>query len=128
MSIVTDTSSGQGQSRNLAPVRRFLAIGALGAAMLLGGAALVEAASLPQHPCTSQLEKVLMDWNAAGFEPPAKPSQAIVHGRNGRVSSGPEVNYMSGQIRQATRDCEHGDVPSVRARVALVTAVLNPPS
>ena len=93
--------------------------------MLLGGAALVEAALLPQHPCTSQLEKVLMGWNAAGFETPSKPSQAIVHGRNGRVSSGPEVNYMAGQIRQALWDCQHGDVLSVREHIAHLTEGLN---
>jgi len=44
----------------------------------------------------------------------------IVHGRNGRVSSGGEVTYMTSQIRQAIWDCQHGDVPPVRERVALV--------
>jgi hypothetical protein len=88
--------------------------------MLLGGALLVEAASLPRHLCTPQLEKLLEDWSAAGFETPSKPSQAIVHGRNGRVSSGPQVTYMANQIWQAIWDCQHGDVPSVRERVARV--------
>jgi hypothetical protein len=66
-----------------------------------------------------------MDWDAVGFETPSKPSQAIVHSWDGRVSSGPEVNYMAGQIRQAIWDCQHGDVPSVRERVAHVTERLN---
>jgi hypothetical protein len=89
--------------------------------MLLGGALVVEAAPLPQHPCTPQLETLSTDWSAAGFETPSKPAQAIVHGQNGRVSSGPEVNYNAGQIRQAISDCQHGDVRSVRERVAHVT-------
>lgn len=93
--------------------------------MLVGGALLVGAATLPQHPCTPQLEKLLTDWNAAGFETPSKPSQPLVHGRNGRVSSGPEVTYMANQIWQAIWDCRDGDVPSVRERVALVDERLN---
>jgi hypothetical protein len=51
--------------------------------------------------------------------------QMIVHGRNGRVSSGPEVIYMTNQIRQAVWDCRHGNVQAVRERVALVTDRLN---
>jgi hypothetical protein len=125
MSNVSGFSVGQGRSRSLAPARRSFAIGALGAAVLLGEALLVEAAPLPQHPCTPQLEKLLTDWSATGFEAPSKPSQPIVHGRNGRVSSGPQVTYVTNQLRQAIWDCQHGDVPSVRERVALVTAALN---
>jgi hypothetical protein len=81
--------------------RRSVVIGALGAAALLGRALPAEAAVLPQHPCTPQLEKLLAAWNAAGFKMPSKPGQMIVHGRNRRVSSGPEVTYMISQIRQA---------------------------
>jgi hypothetical protein len=51
--------------------------------------------------------------------------QMIVHGRNGRVSSGPEVTYMTNQIRQAVWDCRHGNVPAVRERVALVAERLH---
>jgi hypothetical protein len=97
----------------------------LAATILPGGAQLVEPASLPRHPCTPQLERLLLEWNAAGFETPSKPTQAIVRGRTGRVSSGPDVTYMADQIRLAIWDCRHGDVPSVRARVALVTKALN---
>jgi hypothetical protein len=49
----------------------------------------------------------------------------IVHGRNGRVSSGAEVTYMSNQIRQAVWDCQHGNVPAVRERVALLAERLH---
>jgi hypothetical protein len=115
-------------SRILTTAQRSLVIGAFGAAMLLGRALPVEAATLPQASCTPQLEKLLADWNAAGFEMPSKPSQAIVHGQDGRISSGPEVTYMVSQIRQSLRDCQRGDVKSVRERIDLVAGRRHPQS
>jgi hypothetical protein len=47
------------------------------------------------------------------------------HGRNGRVSTDPEVTYMTDQIRQAVWDCRHGNVAAVRERAALVTERLH---
>lgn len=88
--------------------------------MLLGRALPAEAA-LPVHPCTAGLNQLLAAWNEAGFETPSKPGQAIVHGRNGRVSSGQEVAYMASQIRQAIIECQHGNVAAVQERVALVS-------
>ena len=105
--------------------RRSIVIGALGVAALLGRALPVEAAALPQHPCTPALEQLLAEWDAAGFENPSKPGQMIVRGRNGRVSSGPEVTYMTDQIRQAVLDCRHGNVAAVRERAALVAEQLH---
>jgi len=99
MSNITDIADGQVRPRILVAARRSVVIGALGAAALLGRALPVEAVALPQHPCTPELEQLLADWDAAGFEMPSKPGQAITHGRNGRVSSGPEVTYMTDQIR-----------------------------
>jgi hypothetical protein len=75
-----------------------------------------------------RLNSSLADWDVAGFDTPSKPGQMIVHGRNGRVSTGPEVTYMINQIRQAIWDCQHGNVQAVRERVALVTERLNPRS
>jgi hypothetical protein len=89
---------------------RILAVGTV----LLAVSLPVESATLPQQPCTSHHAKLLADWDAAGFETPSKPSQSIVHGRNGRISSGPEVTYMISRIRLAARDCQHGDDQSVR--------------
>jgi hypothetical protein len=100
-----------------------LAVGTLGIVAALGHAA--EAAPLPEHPCTPELNQLLADWNAAGFEMPSKPGQAIVHGRNGQVSSGPEVTAMADQIRQAMVDCQHGDIAAVKAEVAQVEAELH---
>ncbi len=125
MSNITGVADGQVRPRILVAARRSVVIGALGAAALLGRALPVEALTLPQHPCTPQLEKLLADWDAAGFETPSKPGQMIVHGRNGRVSSGGEVTYMITQIRQAVWDCQHGNVPAVRERVALVAERLH---
>jgi hypothetical protein len=99
-----------------------LAVGALGIAVVLGHTA--EAAPLPEHPCTPELNQLLADWNAAGFEMPSKPGQAIVHGRNGRIATGGEVIGMASQIRQAIVDCEHGDVAAVKAEVARVEVEL----
>ena len=128
MSNITGVADGQVRSRILVAARRSVVIGALGAAALLGRALPVEAVALPQHPCTPALEQLLAEWDAAGFEMPSKPSQMIVYGRNGRVSSGPEVTYMINQSRQAVWDCQHGNVHAVRERVALVTERLNPQS
>ena len=125
MSNITGVADGQDRSRILVAARRFVVIGALGAAALLGRALPVEAVPLPQHPCTPALEQLLAEWDVAGFENPSKPGQMIVHGRNGRVSSGPEVTYMTNQIRQAAWDCRHGNVPAVRERVALVAERLH---
>src|ERR1700730_3825996 len=102
MSTITGVAAGQVRSRILVAARRSVVIGALGAAALLGRALPVEAVALPQHPCTPELEELLADWDAAGFEMPSKPGQAI-------VSSGPEVTYMTNQIRQAVWDCQHGN-------------------
>ncbi len=97
MSIVTKSSLEQAQSKTLFAARRHIAAGMLGGALLFGGASLVEAAALPQHPCTPELQKLLSDWNTVGFEMPSKPSQATVYSRSGRVSSGPEVRYMASE-------------------------------
>src|SRR5882757_1953119 len=124
MSNITHVVENRARSRFLAAARRSFVIGALGVAMLLGRTAPAEAA-LPVHPCTAELNQLLQAWNEAGFEMPSKPGQAIVRGRNGRVSSGPEVAYMASQIRQALLDCQHGDVAAVEQRVALVSDKLH---
>lgn len=125
MSSITSESTGRCRARVAAAAQRAIVISALGAAALLGRALPVVAAALPWHPCTPQLQRLIADWKAAGFETPSKPAQMLVQGRNGRVSSGPEVTYMTNQIRQAVWDCQHGDVPAVRARVALVAERLH---
>lgn len=36
----------------------------------------------------AQLSALLQEWDRAGFSAPSKPAQALVYGRNGRVTSG----------------------------------------
>jgi hypothetical protein len=103
---------------------RSLVVGALGATMIFGQASAAESA-LPVHPCTPELHRLLQEWNEAGYQVPNKPTAPIVYGRNGRVSSGPEVTYMVSQIRQAIIDCQHGDVAAVQQHVALVSEKLH---
>src|ERR1700732_1054160 len=125
MSNITAGADGHDRPKILVAARRSVIIGALGAAVLLGRALPVEAVPLPQHPCTPALEQLLAEWDAAGFEMPSKPGQMIVHGRNGRVSSGPQGTYMTNQIRQVIWYCHHGNVQAVRERVALVAKRLH---
>jgi hypothetical protein len=122
MSIESGFSFSQLRSKASAAARHPLLVASLA---VVGLALPVYAETLPEHPCTPQLEKLMADWNAAGFDMSSKPGQAIVHGRNGRISSGAEVTLMASQIRQAVLDCQHGDVESVRERVALVSDRLN---
>jgi hypothetical protein len=125
MSNITGIAEGRVRSRIVVSARCSVVVGALGAMAFLGQTLPVAAVALPQHPCTPELERLLAGWDAAGFEMPSKPGQMIVHGHNGRVSSGPEVTYMTNQIRQAVWDCQHGNVQAVRERVALVAERLN---
>ncbi len=121
MSIVSRMTTGKARSKFSTIARCFVAGGFLGVALLAGQVASAASAALPQHACTPELEELLADWQAAGFETPSKPSQAIVHGRDGRIAAGPEVTAMASQIRQAIADCQRGDVEAVRQRVAFVT-------
>ena len=124
MSNITYVVEDQARSRFLATARRSFVVGALGVATLLGRALPAEAA-LPVHPCTAELNQLLQEWSEAGFDVPSKPGQAIVHGRNGRTTSGAEVTSMAGQIRQAVWDCQHGNVAAVQQRVALMSDKLH---
>lgn len=124
MSSTIGVTETRVRSRIRLTALRSLVIGAFGAALLLGRASAAESA-LPVHPCTPELQRLLQEWNEAGYQVPNKPTAPIVYGRHGRVSSGPEVTYMASQIRQAIRDCQHGDVAAVQQRVALVSEKLH---
>jgi hypothetical protein len=93
------------------------------ASIVMLGLALPAIAALPAHPCIGELNRLIGEWNAAGFQP-SKPGQQLVRGRNGQVSSGPEVTRMVSEIRQAIQDCQHGDVQAVQQRVARLTEQL----
>jgi len=108
------------------PIKLFHAfsVAALGMALILSQPRPAEAAPLPQHPCTADLDHLLAEWSDAGFDTPSKPGQAIVDGRDGRVSSGPEVTAMADRILQAIADCRHGDVAAVEQIVSSVSKKL----
>jgi hypothetical protein len=54
------------------------------------------------------LSTLLAEWDQAAFNPPGKPSQYRVFGRNGYVTSGPEYNAMVALIRSAVADAAAG--------------------
>jgi hypothetical protein len=54
------------------------------------------------------LNALLADWDRAGFNPPSKPSQYRVYGRNGYVTTGPGYNAMVALIRSAVSDAQQG--------------------
>ena len=78
-----------------------------GAATLLG--VLVGGhAALAETACQATLAQANAEWNAIGFTAPAKPLQARVALRDGHVSSGAEVTWLSSQMRFAAQDCIQG--------------------
>ena len=56
----------------------------------------------------ASLEALLAEWDQAGFNPPSKPAQYRVYGRNGYVTSGPGYNTIVSQIRSAVNDARQG--------------------
>ncbi len=65
-------------------------------------------ASAPGGGDASALNALLAEWDRAAFNPPSKPSQYRVFGRNGCVTSGPEYNEMVASIRSAVTDASAG--------------------
>jgi hypothetical protein len=72
----------------------------------------------------ASLNALLADWNRAGFNPPSKPSQFRVYGRNGYVTSGPEYNAMVGLIRTAVADEQHGRDQDAALHIAAARGLL----
>ena len=103
---------------------RPILIGAMGLA-LIGSVALAKGVS-SDHPCRGALESLMHEWDAIGYQTPAKPGAAHVAGRNGHDATGGQVTYMQTQIRLALADCEKGDVEAVMRRVAVVRNLLGP--
>jgi hypothetical protein len=97
-------------------------IGAMGLA-LMGPVAITKGVG-SDHPCRGALESLVREWNAIGYQTPAKPAVAHVAGRNGHDATGGQVTYMQTQIRLALADCDKGDVAEVMRRVAMVHNLL----
>ena len=80
-------------------------LAAAGCALVFGLHAAV-AQPVPQATsCQASLQQLGAEWNAIGFATPSKPAQARVAARDGRVSSGAEVTYLTNQLRLAAQDC-----------------------
>jgi len=74
--------------------------------------------------CQASLQQLGAEWNAIGFATPSKPVQARVVARDGRVSSGAEVTYLTNQLRLAAQDCAAGRDGAGLQRIALVHTAL----
>jgi hypothetical protein len=75
--------------------------------------------------CQASLQQLDVEWNSIGFATPSKPAQARVEARNGQVSSGPEVTYLTNQIRLAAQDCAAGRDSAGLQRIALIHSRLS---
>jgi opacity protein-like surface antigen len=86
-------------------------------ALVAGSAATAAHAENPSVPAVASaargsdagsLNTLLAEWDRAAFNPPSKPSQYRVFGRNGYVTSGPGYNAMIASIRSAVADAAAG--------------------
>lgn len=76
--------------------------------------------------CQASFQEVAREWDAIGFAMPAKPMQARVTARDGRVASGAEVTYLGSQLRLAAADCAAGRDAAGLQRIAQIHARLAP--
>jgi len=97
---------------------RPILIGALGL-VLIGPVALAKGVS-SDHPCRGALASLVHDWDAIGYQTPAKPGVAHIAGRDGYDATGGQVSYMQTQIRLALADCDKGNVEAIMRRIAVV--------
>ncbi len=92
-----------------------------GMVISLGVSALpTHAQAAPGGSCQGALSALLSEWNAIAFEPPSKPGQANVAGKDGHVTSGGDYNYMTGLIRKASMECDRGEAASAMQHINAV--------
>jgi hypothetical protein len=119
---------------------KYLVIAAVAA--LVAGAGTAAHADNPSVPTVASasigsdagsLNTLLAEWDRAAFNPPSKPSQYRVFGRNGYVTSGPEYNAMVASIRSAVNDAAAGhdraealDIAKARSLLASVAPAAAP--
>jgi hypothetical protein len=104
-------------------VMRNLLIATFGLVLL--GLASVALAATPQRACAVPLNDLADEWDAIGFSPLVKPTQAFVSGRHGYRTSGIEFDYMVSQIRLASRDCRAGKDGAALGRIEQVQRLLS---
>ncbi|MGO8916133.1 MAG: hypothetical protein ACLQJR_09520 [Stellaceae bacterium] len=101
---------------------RAVAIGIIGLALI--GPAVAAEPALTGGACVQALKTLQDEWQAVGYPMPMKPAQAQVMGRDGQVATSGQVNYLRGQIRRASQDCEGGNDASALQRIADVRSRL----
>ena len=79
---------------------------------------------VPKGSCRDAVTALAAEWNEIAFTQPSKPSQAIVTGRQGYVTTGADFNFMSGQIRSAHMACDRGDEATAMQDIAAVQDIL----
>jgi hypothetical protein len=66
----------------------------------------------------ASLSALRAEWNRASFNPPIKPTQYRVYGRNGYVTSGPGYNAMVSLMRFAVNDTREGRARDAQTKIA----------
>lgn len=74
--------------------------------------------------CSEAVQSLNEEWRAIAYPQPSKPMQAIVIGHGGHRNSGPEIRFMTTQIRLANIDCAEGRNDEALARVDKVRRLL----
>jgi hypothetical protein len=91
------------------------------AVILLGvSAGPAQAQSMQGDSCQGAMSALLSEWRAISFEPPSKPGQANVAGKDGHVTSAGQFNYMAGLIREASMECDRGDAAAAMQHINAV--------
>ena len=75
-------------------------------------------------PSAASLNKLLSEWDQAGFNAPSKPGQSLVHGRGGYVTTGGGYNVMVSLIRSAVNDVREGRDQVAAPKIAKVRSLL----
>ena len=98
------------------------------AALIAGTAATAHAKdAIPTYSAAqnaASLKALLTEWDQAGFNPPSKPAQYRVYGRNGYVTSGPGYNTLVSEIRSAVNDARRGGDRAEAADIARAKSLL----
>ena len=78
----------------------------------------------PSGSSAAALHALVADWELIGFNPPSKPGQYRVYGRDGYVTSGPQYNTMISLIRSAAADSRASRDQDALTKIAKVRSLL----
>ena len=117
---------------------KFISLAAV-AALAMGAAVSVHAENSPsfdgQAPTffsetraeastAASLNALLAEWNHAAFNPPGKPGQSRVFGRDGYVTTGGGYNVMVSLIRSAANDVREGRDADAAPKIARARSLI----